>query len=84
MDVTDRIRSQIRIVKHEAVPKCGSCEVRFADGRDTVRRLCRVGVMPTFTGSFVPPLRDHTRTRPEPVCPRLARRNQNESRPRSF
>ncbi|MGA7808286.1 hypothetical protein [Bradyrhizobium sp.] len=23
----------IRIIKHEAVPKCGSFEVRFADGR---------------------------------------------------
>jgi hypothetical protein len=23
----------IRIIKHEAVPKCGSYEVRFADGR---------------------------------------------------
>ena len=23
----------IRIIKHEAVPKCGSYEVRFSDGR---------------------------------------------------
>ena len=23
----------IRIIKHEAVPKCGSFEVRFSDGR---------------------------------------------------
>jgi hypothetical protein len=28
--MTDRIR----IVKHEAVPSCGSYEVRFADGRE--------------------------------------------------
>lgn len=27
--MTDRIR----IIKHEAVPQCGSFEVRFADGR---------------------------------------------------
>jgi hypothetical protein len=26
----------IRILKHEAVPKCGSFEVRFSDGRDSV------------------------------------------------
>ena len=25
--------SAIRIIKHEAVPQCGSFEVRFADGR---------------------------------------------------
>ena len=25
--------STIRIIKHEAVPQCGSFEVRFADGR---------------------------------------------------
>jgi hypothetical protein len=24
---------QIRLIKHEAVPKCGSYEVRFVDGR---------------------------------------------------
>jgi hypothetical protein len=24
---------RIRIIKHEAVPQCGSFEVRFADGR---------------------------------------------------
>ena len=24
---------QIRLIKHEAVPKCGSFEVRFSDGR---------------------------------------------------
>jgi hypothetical protein len=23
----------IRLIKHEAMPKCGSCEVRFPDGR---------------------------------------------------
>jgi hypothetical protein len=23
----------VRLIKHEAVPKCGSFEVRFADGR---------------------------------------------------
>ena len=28
--MTDRIR----IIKHEAVPDCGSYEVRFADGRE--------------------------------------------------
>ncbi len=27
---------QIRIIKHEAVPDCGSFEVRFSDGRDSV------------------------------------------------
>jgi hypothetical protein len=26
----------IRIIKHEAVPKCGSFEVRFSDGRESV------------------------------------------------
>ena len=25
--------NRIRIIRHEAVPKCGSFEVRFADGR---------------------------------------------------
>jgi hypothetical protein len=25
--------TQVRLIKHEAVPKCGSYEVRFADGR---------------------------------------------------
>ena len=25
--------SRIRIIKHEAVPRCGSYEVRFSDGR---------------------------------------------------
>ena len=25
----------IRIIRHEAVPKCGSFEVRFADGRES-------------------------------------------------
>ena len=25
----------IRIIKHEAVPKCGSYEVRFPDGRES-------------------------------------------------
>ena len=25
--------AEIRIIKHEAVPKCGSFEVRFSDGR---------------------------------------------------
>jgi hypothetical protein len=25
--------ADIRIIKHEAVPKCGSFEVRFSDGR---------------------------------------------------
>jgi hypothetical protein len=27
------MRIEIRIKKHEAVPKCGSFEVRFSDGR---------------------------------------------------
>jgi hypothetical protein len=26
----------VRIIKHEAVPDCGSFEVRFADGRTSV------------------------------------------------
>jgi hypothetical protein len=26
----------VRIIKHEAVPNCGSFEVRFADGRPSV------------------------------------------------
>ena len=30
--MTDRIR----ILKHEAVPQCGSFEVRFPDGRESV------------------------------------------------
>jgi hypothetical protein len=25
--------STVRLIKHEAVPKCGSFEVRFSDGR---------------------------------------------------
>ena len=25
--------ARVRIIKHEAVPQCGSFEVRFADGR---------------------------------------------------
>jgi hypothetical protein len=25
--------ASVRLIKHEAVPKCGSYEVRFADGR---------------------------------------------------
>ena len=33
--MTDRIR----IIKHEAVPDCGSFEVRFADGRPSVLLL---------------------------------------------
>ena len=28
--------ADIRIIKHEAVPKCGSFEVRFAGGRPSV------------------------------------------------
>jgi hypothetical protein len=28
--------ANIRIIKHEAVPKCGSYEVRFDDGRTSV------------------------------------------------
>ena len=28
--------ADIRIIKHEAVPKCGSYEVRFADGHPSV------------------------------------------------
>jgi hypothetical protein len=28
--------TEIRIIKHEAVPDCGSFEVRFADGRPSV------------------------------------------------
>ena len=28
--------SRVRIIKHEAVPDCGSFEVRFADGRPSV------------------------------------------------
>jgi hypothetical protein len=31
--MTDR---GVRIIKHEAVPDCGSFEVRFADGRPSV------------------------------------------------
>jgi hypothetical protein len=27
--------NRIRIIKHEAVPKCGSYEVQFADGRES-------------------------------------------------
>jgi len=27
---------RIRIIKHEGVPDCGSFEVRFADGRESV------------------------------------------------
>ena len=27
--------NRIRIVKHEAVPRCGSYEVRFSDGRES-------------------------------------------------
>ena len=30
--MTDRIR----IIKHEAVPQCGSFEVRYPDGRESV------------------------------------------------
>jgi len=26
---------RIRIIRHEAIPKCGSIEVRFADGRQS-------------------------------------------------
>jgi hypothetical protein len=28
--------ANVRIIKHEAVPKCGSYEVRFDDGRTSV------------------------------------------------
>ena len=28
--------ARVRIIKHEAVPRCGSFEVRFADGRDSI------------------------------------------------
>jgi hypothetical protein len=28
--------ARIRIIKHEAVPGCGSFEVRFADGRERI------------------------------------------------
>jgi hypothetical protein len=28
--------ARIRIIKHEAVPQCGSFEVRFPDGRESV------------------------------------------------
>ena len=27
--------TDIRIIKHEAVPKCGSFEVQFSDGRES-------------------------------------------------
>jgi hypothetical protein len=27
--------TRIRIIKHEAVPRCGSFEVRFTDGRES-------------------------------------------------
>ena len=27
--------ARIRIIRHEAVPQCGSFEVRFADGRES-------------------------------------------------
>ena len=40
--MTDRIR----LIKHEAVPGCGSFEVRFADGRGSVYfslRICPDG-----------------------------------------
>ena len=28
--------ARIRVIKHEAVPGCGSFEVRFADGRESI------------------------------------------------
>jgi hypothetical protein len=28
--------STVRLIKHEVVPKCGSYEVRFSDGRPSV------------------------------------------------
>ena len=28
--------ARIRIIKHEAVPGCGSFEIRFADGRESI------------------------------------------------
>ena len=28
--------ARVRIIKHEAVPDCGSFEVRFADGRESI------------------------------------------------
>jgi hypothetical protein len=30
-----RMTAGIRIVKHEVVPRCGSYEVRFSDGRES-------------------------------------------------
>jgi hypothetical protein len=38
--------SAIRIIKHEAVPDCGSFEVRFPDGRPSrfsIGTTCRAG-----------------------------------------
>ena len=29
----EAVADRVRIIKHEAVAKCGSCEVRFSDGR---------------------------------------------------
>jgi hypothetical protein len=46
-------RDRIRIIKHEAVPRCGSFEVRFSGGRkskfffwdDVPRRRLREGLL---------------------------------------
>jgi hypothetical protein len=32
-DTFPRVRMPIRLIKHEVIPKCGSYEIRFADGR---------------------------------------------------
>jgi hypothetical protein len=44
--MTDRIR----IIKHEAVPKCGSYEVRYSDGRPSkLHCLMLSAMMPSIT-----------------------------------
>lgn len=35
LGLNDGMADHIRIIRHEAVPKCGSFEVRFADGRES-------------------------------------------------
>jgi hypothetical protein len=45
---------QTRIIKHEAVPKCGSYEVRYSDGRvlDKARQPCAMSNPILLAGLF--------------------------------
>jgi hypothetical protein len=46
--------ADIRIIKHEAVPKCGCFEVRFSDGRPVAVFLLGRPARPPAEATFAP------------------------------